>query len=86
MLRIIGPRSLRSVNVRLRADRRAKTLPSRAGRGILVLILFFVSQEFNIGSSHTLAWIGGQGTDPYEQNTQQSPGRGFSSSPQLLQL
>jgi hypothetical protein len=30
------------------------------------------------------AWIGGQGTDPYEQNTQQSPGFGFNRLPQLL--
>jgi hypothetical protein len=26
-------------------------------------------------------WIDGQGTDPYEQNTQQSPAFGFSSAP-----
>jgi hypothetical protein len=31
------------------------------------------------------AWIGGHGTDPYEQNTQQSPGNGFKRSPQALQ-
>jgi hypothetical protein len=30
-----------------------------------------------------LAWIGGQGTEPYEQNTQQSPGFGRSNAPQL---
>jgi hypothetical protein len=28
---------------------------------------------------------GGQGTSPYEQNTQQSPGRGLSRTPQPLQ-
>ncbi|AIF47582.1 hypothetical protein HY57_10025 [Dyella japonica A8] len=27
-------------------------------------------------------WIGGHGTEPYEQNTQQSPAFGFSSAPQ----
>jgi hypothetical protein len=31
------------------------------------------------------AWMGGHGTEPYEQNTQQSPGSGFSRSPHLLQ-
>ena len=30
-------------------------------------------------------WIGGQGTVPYEQNTQQSPGFGFRTAPQSLQ-
>jgi hypothetical protein len=29
--------------------------------------------------------MGGQRTDPYEQNTQQSPGFGRSSAPQLTQ-
>ncbi len=28
------------------------------------------------------SWIGGQGTDPYEQNTQQSPALGRSITPQ----
>jgi len=31
------------------------------------------------------ACIGGQTTDPYEQNTQQSPAFGLSSTPQLRQ-
>jgi len=31
------------------------------------------------------AWMGGHGTEPYEQNTQQSPGRGLSLSPHPLQ-
>jgi len=31
------------------------------------------------------AWIGGQATVPYEQNTQQSPALGFSSTPQPVQ-
>jgi hypothetical protein len=26
------------------------------------------------------AWMGGHGTDPYEQNTQQSPALGFNST------
>jgi hypothetical protein len=28
------------------------------------------------------AWIGGHGTEPYEQNTQQSPDLGFNFVPQ----
>lgn len=31
------------------------------------------------------AWTGGHATSPYEQNTQQSPGRGRRSAPQLRQ-
>jgi hypothetical protein len=41
-----------------------------------------------VGGRITLArasWIGGQGTSPNEQNTQQSPGFGFIRIPQLLQ-
>jgi hypothetical protein len=30
-------------------------------------------------------WTGGHGTEPYEQNTQQSPGKGLSVAPQPLQ-
>jgi hypothetical protein len=30
----------------------------------------------------TRCWIGGHGTLPYEQNTQQSPGLGRSNTPQ----
>ena len=32
-----------------------------------------------------LSWIGGQGTEPKEQNTQQSPAKGLSFCPQPLQ-
>jgi hypothetical protein len=32
------------------------------------------------------AWIGGQGTEPWEQNTQQSPGFGRSVAPQPVQV
>jgi hypothetical protein len=32
------------------------------------------------------AWIGGHGTEPYEQNTQQSPGFGRSVAPQPVQV
>ena len=35
------------------------------------------------GPAFPLAWIGGQGTVPYEQNTQQSPLLGLSSVWQL---
>ena len=31
-------------------------------------------------------WRGGQGTEPYEQNTQQSPGFARSSAPQVGQF
>jgi hypothetical protein len=31
------------------------------------------------------AWIGGHGTEPQEQNTQQSPCRGFNLTPHPLQ-
>jgi len=31
------------------------------------------------------SWIGGHGTEPYEQKTQQLRGNGFSLSPQPLQ-
>jgi len=31
------------------------------------------------------SWIGGHGTEPYEQKTQQLPGSAFSLSPQPLQ-
>ena len=31
------------------------------------------------------AWIGGHGTEPYEQNTQQSPGFGRNVIPQPVQ-
>jgi hypothetical protein len=31
------------------------------------------------------AWTGGHGTDPYEQNTQQSPGFGRSMTPHPAQ-
>jgi hypothetical protein len=30
-------------------------------------------------------WTGGQGTDPYEQNTQQSPALGLSRFPHPVQ-
>jgi hypothetical protein len=33
-----------------------------------------------------LSWTGGHGTEPNEQNTQQSPASGFSFSPQPLQM
>ena len=33
-----------------------------------------------------LCWTGGQGTDPNEQNTQQSPANGLSFTPQPLQI
>jgi hypothetical protein len=32
------------------------------------------------------SWTGGQGTDPKEQNTQQSPANGLSFCPQPLQI
>ena len=51
---------------------------------------FILTSRFvHIGGScaqqFALPWIGGQGTDPYEQNTQQSPANGFSLMPHPLQ-
>ena len=46
-----------------------------------------VHQRRHAGSVHAPAratWIGGHGTDPYEQNTQQSPGFGFRVAPQVM--
>jgi hypothetical protein len=34
------------------------------------------------GAKQRWSWIGGHGTDPYEQKTQQSPGFGRSIAPQ----
>jgi hypothetical protein len=33
----------------------------------------------------TPRWIGGHGTEPYEQKTQHEPGSGFNLAPHLLQ-
>jgi hypothetical protein len=38
------------------------------------------------GSPERCAWIGGHGTEPKEQKTQQSPGLGRSSAPQPVQV
>ena len=48
-----------------------------------------IAQQEAPGTPGTLdcaAWIGGQGTEPYEQNTQQSPAFGRSVTPQLVQV
>jgi hypothetical protein len=48
-----------------------------------------LSRNGDDGAPHQVqqlpAWIGGHGTQPYEQNTQQSPGNGFSLVPDFLQ-
>jgi hypothetical protein len=41
---------------------------------------------FGVQQGSTPSWIGGHGTEPYEQKTQQLPGSGFSFAPQPLQL
>jgi hypothetical protein len=41
-------------------------------------------QQVTADEVPSAACIGGQGTVPYEQNTQQSPSSGLSSTPQLL--
>ncbi len=38
-----------------------------------------------LAAADLATWIGGQGTVPYEQKTQQSPFLGLRSSPQPLQ-
>jgi hypothetical protein len=43
---------------------------------------YLVQQEAAALSPERSAWIGGQGTEPYEQNTQQSPRFGRSRTPQ----
>jgi hypothetical protein len=46
------------------------------------------SYAFSYDGQHRffpLCWTGGQGTDPNEQNTQQSPANGLSFTPQPLQ-
>ena len=42
-------------------------------------------QEFP-GTPDRAAWIGGHGTEPYEQNTQQSPAFGRRVTPQPVQM
>jgi len=43
-------------------------------------------RQRGVSCSKRLAWIGGHGTEPYEQNTQQSPGFGRSVAPQPVQV
>jgi hypothetical protein len=40
---------------------------------------------FRVAQSGLRTWIGGHGTEPYEQNAQQSPAFGFRRTPQPLQ-
>jgi hypothetical protein len=56
----------------------------------LVDSVFRQSQHFGVGPlpgtpSARACWMGGQGTSPNEQNTQQSPGFGFIRAAQPLQ-
>jgi len=44
------------------------------------MIFYKLLQQLDLPS----VWIGGHGTEPYEQNTQQSPFFGFSNAPQLV--
>jgi hypothetical protein len=43
-------------------------------------------QEAAPASPECSAWIGGHGTEPWEQKTQQSPGFGRSVAPQPVQV
>jgi hypothetical protein len=43
-------------------------------------------QEFAPSSPERSAWIGGHGTEPKEQNTQQSPCFGRKVAPQPVQV
>jgi hypothetical protein len=51
-----------------------------------VTALYRTQQEVASGSPERSAWIGGHGTEPYEQNTQQSPDFGRSVAPQPVQV
>ena len=44
-----------------------------------------ISRQLRRPYLHRSVWIGGHGTVPYEQKTQQSPGFGFSRVPHALQ-
>jgi hypothetical protein len=48
--------------------------------------LYPAQQEPARDSPKRSAWIGGHGTEPYEQNTQQSPDCGRSIVPQPVHL
>jgi hypothetical protein len=50
------------------------------------MLLKLATQRVGTQHGSTPSWIGGHGTEPYEQKTQQLPGSGFSFSPQPLQL
>ena len=46
---------------------------------------FGVGQQPDSSPLARASWIGGQGTSPKEQNTQQSPGFGFIRAPHIRQ-
>jgi hypothetical protein len=48
----------------------------------LVKIAYLAQQDTTSPSPERCAWTGGHGEEPYEQNTQQSPGFGLSLAPQ----
>jgi hypothetical protein len=47
---------------------------------------YSIAQQEAPGTPDCAAWIGGHGTEPYEQNTQQSPAFGRSVTPQPVQV
>jgi len=52
--------------------------------GSLVISGQRAQQDDVLIRSERSAWIGGHGTEPYEQNTQQSPGFGRSIAPHAV--
>ena len=63
----------------------ARALPSQSCATCmraLVKIAYPAQQDTTSASPERCAWTGGHGEEPYEQNTQQSPGFGRSLAPQ----
>src|SRR5262245_3640580 len=60
--------------------------PATCRRQALAMITQQVLQELTPLTPERSAWIGGHGTEPYEQNTQQSPCFGRSIAPQPVHL
>jgi len=63
----------------------ARALPSQSCAtcvGALVKTAYPAQQDATPAALERWAWTGGHGDEPYEQNTQQSPGFGRSLAPQ----
>jgi hypothetical protein len=58
--------------------------------GLKIELLSFIKHDLqqqlvSLSPARRFAWMGGQGTGPYEQKTQQSPDLGFSRAPHPVQ-